>query len=214
MSDEAVRYRVTRDGAEVLRALPPGFRSADYDPPAPTITWLRGPADAGVTAALAGTAADTLTRIGLSPVEVPFAVVWSGGVPAADSTSTRLSLLTATLPSGATYTEARLTLGGARGGQVGALCGSELRAAGGQVTEQVFAVVCGDVGALVVVAPQSAIRAQVLDAAGRQVDDVVLERGAAVLPVRADAAAVRVLGSGGDVLDEQPVMGYVDLSRK
>jgi hypothetical protein len=220
--DEAVRYRVRRGGAEVVTSLPPGFRAGGYQPAAPSIGWPRGSADPSVGAALAGTAADVLTRIGLSPAEVPFAVVWSGDLPASGGPSTRLSLLTATLPSGATYTEARLTHEVDGREQVGALCGSEVRAAGAPLTAQTFAVRCDVPGvedspaaesSLVVVAPAAAVGARVLDGAGRPVSEYGLDGGAAVVPAPPGAATVQALAADGTVVDEQPLMGLVDLSR-
>jgi hypothetical protein len=212
-TDEAVRYRVTRDGAEVVTALPPGFRAGDHVPPAPTMTWLRGSADPSVDVVLVGTAMDTLTRIGLSPADVPFSVVWSDDVPGPDGPGTRLSLLTATLPSGATYTEARLTRAGLDGVQAGALCGSEPRPAGTPLLEQTFAVRCDGIG-LVVVAPPAAVRARLLEDSGRTVAEYDLDGGVAVVSPPPDGATVQTLAADGSSLAEVPVMGSIDLSRK
>jgi hypothetical protein len=223
--DEALRYRVTRMGAVVDSAMPPGYR-ADVDrfsPPEVSITWLAYPVsspDADVAAVLAETAVDTLTRIGLSPSDVPFAVLGDGNVPAPGHPPTRAYLMTALLPSGATYTEARLVreVDGRLVG--GAWCGSELRRAGRPVGDQVFAVRCDlpvdDAGAeavsrLVVVGPTSAVRARTLDADGGTLAEFDLTHGVAVVPAPDGAVAVQALAANGFTVDQQrPLMGFVD----
>jgi hypothetical protein len=212
--DEAIRYRVTRGGARVVTALPPGYRTGTYSLPGVSISWPRGPADASVTTVLAGTATDVLTRIGLSPDEVPFTAVWAGGVSPDGDGSARLFLLTATLPSGATYTEARLVVDSPAGAVAGALCGSELRAAGAPLPEQTFAVRCDDLGSFAVVGPATAKAVRVLDDAGRPVAQYDLDGGVALAPIQPGAAQVQTLAANGSVLDTVPVMGSVDLSRK
>ena len=209
--DEAIRYRVTRGGARVATALPLGHRSGDYSLPGVSISWLRGSADPDLTAALSSTAADTLTRIGLSPDEVAFTVVWSGAVPGADGT--RLSLLTATLPSGATYTEARLTQASPHGVQAGPLCGSEVRPAGTPLDQQTFAVRCDDAGVLAVVAPDTVTRVHVLDGSRNPVAVLDLDGGATLVPATAGAVTMEVPRPDG-VMEYVTPMGTVDLSRK
>ena len=224
--DEGLRYRVTRGGTEVVTALPPGFRAsvAGYTPPAISITWPGGPPDdRAADRVLTEIADEVLTRTGLSQDDVPFTVVWGGDLPAPDDRVVHVHLLTATLPSGATYTEARLSR--ETGGRVvaGAWCGSQLRPAGPPPAGQTFAVRCdvtdgdagsGEVSSLVVVAPAPAVQARVVGPDGRILAEVALSGGAAVVPAPDGAAGVRTLDASGDVLDEQPLMGFVDLSRK
>jgi hypothetical protein len=220
--DEALRYRVTRGGAVVDAALPSGYLADDdgLSPPDVSISWLREPPTGWAPGTLLiSTAYDVLSRTGLSPDEVAFEVLWAGQVPALDDPGVYLHLVTATLPSGATYTEARLGRQGAGGIVEGSWCGTQLRPAGPPPVEQTFAVRCdvpseGDPMAvessLVVVAPATAVRARALDADGRTLAEFVLTDGAAVVPAPEGAVAVQTLAADGVTLEERPLMGFVD----
>jgi hypothetical protein len=219
--DEALRYRVTRGGAVVEAALPSGYRS-DVDrltPPDVSISWLREPpAGWAPGMLLTSTAYDVLSRTGLSPDEVPFEVVWAGQVPALHDPGVYLHLVTATLPSGATHTEARLGRQGAGVVIDGSWCGTELRPAGTPTIKQTFAVRCdvpsgpeADVqSSLVVVGPSTAVRARALAADGGTLAEFDLADGVAVVPAPDGAVSVQTLAADGSTLDEQPLMGFVD----
>jgi hypothetical protein len=220
--DEALRYRLTRDGVVVGTAMPTGYR-ADVDrlsPPDVSISWLREPpAGWAPDTLLTSTAYDVLSRTGLAPDEVRFDVLWAGQVPALSDPGVYLHLVTATLPSGATYTEARLGRQGAGVVIDGAWCGTQLRPAGTPTIKQTFAVRCdvasgGDAEAvqssLVVVAPSTAVRARALGADGGTLAEFDLTDGVTVVPAPDGATAVRTLAADGSTLDEQPLMGSVD----
>jgi hypothetical protein len=220
--DEALRYRVTRGGAVVEAAMPTGYRS-DVDrltPPDVSISWLREPPTGwALDLLLTSTVSEVLSRAGLSPDEVPFEVVWAGQLPAPDDPGVYLHLVTAALPSGATYTEARLGRQAAGGFVDGSWCGTELRPAGTPTIKQTFAVRC-DVpsgpdpqavrSSLVVVGPGTAVRARALDVDGGTLADFDLADGAAVIPAPDGAVTVQTLAADGSTLAEQPLMGFVD----
>jgi hypothetical protein len=65
----------------------------------------------------------------------------------------------------------------------------------------------------VVVGPDTAVGARVLDEAGEPVSEYDLDGGVGLVPAPPGAATVQTLGADGGVRVERALMGRVDLSR-
>ncbi|MGY1842741.1 hypothetical protein [Modestobacter sp. SYSU DS0875] len=209
--DEALRYRVTRDGTAVTTAMPAASRSvgvsAADDVP---LTWLRSePGDRDPV--LTGGIDHVLEITGLPPEDLEFTVIWAGEVPASTAETAEVHLLGATLPSGAVHLEALLAAESDDGVVASTWCASDLREAGAPLAEQLFVLHCSapflqgtePVESLVLVGPPVADSARVLDDSGALVTEVPLVDGVAVVPPPADLGSVefrsrgRSLGSAG-----------------
>ncbi|MGY2081333.1 hypothetical protein [Modestobacter sp. SYSU DS0657] len=213
--DEALRYRVTRDGTAVTTAMPATSRSvgvsAAYDVP---LTWLRGePGDRDPV--LTGGIDHVLEITGLSLEDLEFTVIWSGEVPASTAETAEVHLLGATLPSGAVHLEALLAAESADGVVASTWCASDLREAGVPLAEQLFVLHCSapflqgtePVESLVLVGPPVADTARVLDGSGALVAEVPLVDGVAVVPPPADLGSVE-FRSGGRSLGSAGALGF------
>ncbi len=221
--DEALRYRVSRDGVELVTAMPTGFRSdSTWPTPDVPVEWLRGePGSAGARSVLSGAVDHVLQITGLPAEEIDVAVVWAGDVPAVTGPPGRLQLLAATLPSGAVYLEALLSQEMGEQRTTGSTwCGTDLRPAGTPLTEQLFLLDCpgssgggselGDHVALI--GPTAAASAWLLDGSGERAVEVPLTDGAAVVPAPADpatdVAAAEFLAADGTSLGRTEPVGY------
>src|SRR4051812_49455232 len=80
--DEALRYRVTRGGAEVITAMPAGHRAGDRPVPGVALDWLRGgPGSPAAAAVLTGGVGPRPRPPRLSPPPVPVPGGWGRGGP-------------------------------------------------------------------------------------------------------------------------------------
>lgn len=217
----ALRFRVLRDGAVVADGGPETTASSEPAAQVP-VEWLRGrpgSALAGAAGQVPNHAQQVLWTLGLPAGDVRFAVAWAGELPAVDDRTAAVTVLTATLPSGAVYAQADLSVtsrdltSGA-----GTWCGNDLRPAGPPVAEQTFVLRCDvtDLSAdaevlptLVVVAPPEAAVARALSADGEDLGSYVLDGGVVVAAFPGGTAAVETRTADGDVLAETPVMGQV-----
>jgi hypothetical protein len=214
----ALAYRVVRDGVPVTASGPDGTGHGVL-PPVP-VTWLRGvPEPSTATLGTPRTARDVLSTVGLRADEVEAAVVWSGRVPSPDDRAAEVVLLAVTLPSGAAYVQADVTLSGPDGSGAGTWCGTDLRPAGTPLTGQTFVLRCqlpttaGRTPAgesLVVVAPPTAAATRLLDGDGEVLGSLLLRDGVVVAEDVDGLAAVQVLAGDGTVLAEAAPMGTVD----
>ncbi|WP_164702706.1 hypothetical protein [Modestobacter sp. KNN46-3] len=218
---EALRFRVVRDGAEVVTAMPTTHRS-DWSRATPEvpIEWLRGTAGStGADAVLDRGVDDALTSTGLPPDDVAFSVVWAGDVPAPSGQTARMQLLGATLPSGAVYLTALLGRDLPDGSAVSTWCGTDLRPAAPQLAEQLFAVECSTpflegtepVDSLVIVGPSAATTAWLVDGTGSRATAQPLDGGVAVLEPFEDLTAVEFLAPDGTSLGRTEPMGHAGM---
>ncbi|WP_158548831.1 hypothetical protein [Blastococcus sp. TF02A-26] len=217
--DAALRYRVVRDGTEVLVSGPDNVgASSMLDDP--DVEWLRGEPEATAGSGTAPLRAQqVLWTLGLRPDQVRFAVVWAGAVPSPDERLAEVLLLAVTLPSGAVYLEATASLTSPDGSGGAAGCGSELRPAGPPLLERTYVLSCslpfaeGETPgrpSLVVVAPPSAATARLLDADGEVLGSYVLRDGVVVGEPVDGLATVQTLTTDGAVLAETAPMGSVE----
>ncbi|SEO94421.1 hypothetical protein [Trujillonella endophytica] len=216
----AVRYRVLRDGAEVVVSVPESFSAWGDAVVDAEVEWLRGgPEPSPGVDPVARRAQQVSWLLGLPADAVRFAVVWAGPVPSPDERRAEVSLLAATLPSGAVYLQADAMLSAQDGSVAGAGCGSALQAAGPPLAERTFVLSCslpfaegGTPGrpSLVVVAPPSATTARLLDADGEELGSSPLRDGVVVADVPAGLTTVQTLAADGTVLAETAPMGNVD----
>ncbi|MGY1745961.1 hypothetical protein [Blastococcus sp. SYSU D00695] len=206
----AVRFRVTRDGAEVATTSPDGRADPDDVAPDLAVSWRRerptpSPAD-GITDSVMRT---LLATTGLGPADVPFSVLWSGDVPAPAPRPARVAVVTGTLPSGAVWVGTSLGLAADDGSAGGTTCGSALRPASDAA--KAVAAVChvSDMTAaespvlvqLVVVGPPGAGTARLLDDDGAGIGELPLTDGVGVGPAPRGLATVELLDGQGRVLD-------------
>ncbi|SHH35161.1 hypothetical protein [Geodermatophilus nigrescens] len=214
-SDAAYRYRVERDGTEVITTMPDTPWS-QFTQPELDVAWARPqPAAAPGDQVLRAEMDALLARTGLGPDDVAFSVLWAGDVPAPTVGTARLAVFTATLPSGAVYVGTTAGVAVDRTGSAGWTCGSELRAAGDG--DRVVAAVCDVTDAsadspvlptLVVVAPAGTASARLLDTAGGVLGEVPLVDGvAAVGPPPDGLASVETLDAAGAVLERAEPLG-------
>ncbi|WP_222196136.1 hypothetical protein [Modestobacter italicus] len=222
--DEALRYRVLRDGVELVTAMPTALRSDwTWSTPDVPIEWLRGaPGSAGARSVLSGGVDHVLQITGVPADAIDFAVVWAGDVPPVAGPAGRLQLLAATLPSGAVYLEALLSQEMGDGLTTGSTwCGADLRPAGTPLSEQVFLLDCsGSSGGgaelgrhLVLIGPATAASAWLVDGSGARATEVPLTDGAAVVPApdgptADDVAAASFLAPDGSSLGRAEPLGY------
>src|SRR4051794_12187796 len=220
--DEALRYRVTRGGAEVVTAMPAGHRAGDRPVPGVPLDWLRGgPGSPAAAAVLTGGIDHVLELTGLPPDLVRFRVVWAGDVPAAAGRAGRLQLLSATLPSGAVYLEALLgpDTGGA-GATAGTWCGADLRPAGPSLSDQLFVLACSGLSGggseptdqLVLVGPPAATTARLLNGNGTELARTPLTDGVGVLRAPGDLSVVEFLAGERTSLGSAQPLGYGGLA--
>jgi hypothetical protein len=224
-SGQAIRYRVTRGGAEPF-VTSPGSAAADVvavgadaasvqpdrlrnAPPAPH-------ADSMLTAAID----EVLGWTGLHPEDVAFTVLWAGDVPAPTDDPARVTLLAATLPSGAVYLTAPIGVALGGGSVGGTTCGSALLPAGTPPPELTVALRCDatdmsadsrTISSLVVVGPRTAAAARVLDGDGQVIRELTLEDGVAAVPLPDGLVAVETQAADGTVLDRVTPLGRANL---
>jgi hypothetical protein len=222
--DQVMRYRVLRDGVEVVTdefdALgDPDFVVSPFD-----VTRLRpaappAPGDAAVDAVV-----DHLyAHLGGGPGIADFTVMWAGDVPLRTGGTGRLTVLAAQFRTlspefegGAVYLIGVLGQEGADGRITTTNCGSQIRPAGTPVDEMVVLVHCGDTGSdrdpptgtLVVVAPSTATRAQLWHD-DELIGGLPLTNGVAVVAAPAQTFTVEVLDGGGRPLDRRAPMSIV-----
>ena len=218
-SASALRYVVSR-GGETWTRTPDGSSAGDARPD-PPVTWLHPapPASPADVMAASGPAL-VLSQLGLPESDVAFTVVWAGDVPApAAEPTARVSLLAATLPSGAVYLDSSLAV--VTGDGVGGTsCGSGVRGAGPPLAEQTFALRCDAtdmsehsevLSSLVVVAPPAAVQVRALDLDGEVLADFALTDGVGVVPFPERAADVQTLSADGTVLQTTRPLTSADL---
>jgi hypothetical protein len=218
---EALRFRVLRDGAEVLTAGPAHHRSDwSWATPEVPIDWLRGsPGWTGADAVLSRGVDDALASTGLAPADVAFAVVWAGDVPGPSGQPARLQLLSATLPSGAVYLTALLGRDLPDGSVVSTWCGTGLRPADPPLAEQLFALECSTpflegsepVDSLVLIGPPTATTAWLVDGSGMRATAQPLVDGVAVLEPFEELTAVEFLAADGSSLGRTEPMGHAGM---
>ena len=218
----AVRYRVTRDGTELRTTGPDGRGRADRAAPDVPLAWWRvRPAPAPGDVMVATEVEQVLGQIGLAADEVSFAVPWAGDVPAPRDGTARVTVLAATLPSGAVYLTAPYGHALDTEGYVGgSTCGSQVVPAGAPLEQRTIALRC-DVGdgsglgddesSLVVVAPPAAASARVLDAGGAVLTDLPLTDGVAVVPFPEGTVTVEARAADGTVLAPTRPLTHADL---
>lgn len=217
----ALLYRVLRDGAVAVEGGPEGAGTFEPQSQVP-VEWLRGQPGsslAGAAGQVPNHAQQVLYALGLTADDVRFAVAWAGALPAVDDGTAAVTVLTATLPSGAVYAQADLDVRSRdlnTGG--GTWCGTELRPAGPPVAEQTFVLRCdvtdlsadsAVLPALVVVAPPEAAVARALSAGGEDLGSYVLDGGVGVAAFPEGTATVVTETAEGAVLAETAVMGQV-----
>ncbi|MGY1638815.1 hypothetical protein ACI78V_19375 [Geodermatophilus sp. SYSU D00742] len=218
--DQALRYRVTRAGQTVVRS-PDGYADPARTAPEVEPGWLRepppsAPADELVDAEVA----DVLSRTGLPAAEVRFGVLWAGDVSAADGRTGRVTLLTATLPSGAVYVSALAGVAFADGSRGGTVCGSAVLPGSTSLPEATVAVRChlptadgvpAGPGTLVVVGPERAVTAALLATGGQPLGEVALVGGIAVTSAPERVAEVRTRDAEGRTVDRVRLLGVAEL---
>ncbi|MGY1796122.1 hypothetical protein ACI796_19305 [Geodermatophilus sp. SYSU D00525] len=195
--DEALRYRVVRDGATVVTAMPMTWRPEDSTPPSPALA-------VGTDPVLDAAVDHVFVVTGLRPEEVTLDLVWSGSVPGGDGPGT-LRLLAATLPSGAAYLEATLTGSAGTGAASGTWCATDLLPAGAPVTARGFVLRCPEADGAVLIGPPGAVTARV------DGTDVPLRDRVAAVP--GDGAEVLFLAADGTVLAPAEELGFDGLER-
>jgi hypothetical protein len=213
--DRAMKYRVIR-GSTVFSDGADSYPNPDFTPPDVALGRLRpAPSPAPGDAAMVAAVDEELSRSGLVPPALSFTVLWAGDLPTTDGGSARLTLLAAEFSEGGTHVLAGLGWDSG-GGLMTRACGSEARAAGTPLDEQVFIVRCDPesgvpTNSLVVVAPPGTASARALDAGGGQLADYPLVDGVAVVPVPANLTTVEVLDAHGDAVEDLVPMGHAPL---
>ncbi len=213
-SDPAFRYRVVRNGVELV-ATGPDTRSVESQATRELdVTWLRERPPAAAGDAM-GTLemASLLARTGLPADAVPFTVLWAGDVPAPTAGTARVTVFTATFPSGAVYVGTAVGVA-LEDGSGGYTCGSQLRPAGD--SDGVVAAVCDvtDTSAdspvlpsLVVVAPPGAASVRLLDGTGGVLGESPLDDGVAVVAAPDGLASVETLDASGAGVERTAPLG-------
>ena len=218
--DTALRYRVTRDGAELTVTGPDGVPGSG--PAEVSLTWLRPPPAPAAGDAVARSEIDAmLGRTGLTSAETTFTAVWAGDVPGPHDQPARVILLAQTVPSGAVYLSGTygwpVTDGGGTGGTG---CGSQVTAAGAPLDERTFALRCDvvdgtaeaqPVSSLVVIAPPAAVSARALDAGGAVLAGFPLVDGVGVVPFPERTATIETRAADGTVLQSTRPLTCADL---
>jgi hypothetical protein len=224
-SGSALRYRVVRDGSAPYVAVPETAATDvivyGADPAAVRPTWLRPQPPAAATDAVLTTAiGEVLGWSGLPPEEITFTVLWSGAVPAPTDSAARVTLLAATLPSGAVYLSAPLAVTVAGSGIGGSTCGTALLPAGTPLAELSVALRCiatdlsvdsPQVPSVVVVGPPTATDARFLDDAGEVVLERRMRNGVAVGEFAEGVTSVETRAADGTVLARLTPLDHADL---
>ncbi|MBB3675392.1 hypothetical protein FHX36_001127 [Modestobacter versicolor] len=219
VSGTSLRYTVVR-GTESWTSSP-SWTGSDSSAPQVPVTWLRpAPAPGPVDSLAEWEPQQLLERLGLLAEEVQFSMVWAGDVPSPVERTSRVSLLAATLPSGAVYLQCSLGLDLGNGSAGGTWCGSGIRPAGTPLAEQTV-VVRSDatdmsrnsdvVSSLIVVAPPTAVAARAVDLDGAVLAGFPLVDGVAVVPFPERAATVETLAADGTVLESTRPLTMADL---
>ena len=221
LSSVSVQYRVTRNGAEVPALGPDGRGDLDRSSPRVPLTRVRptppmAPGDVMVDVH----AQSMLAQVGLPASDVPFTVPWAGDVPGPHDIAARLTVLAATLPSGAVYVDTpygyTMDVGGYVGGST---CGSELLPAGEPIEQRTVAMRCDvtdgtadgtTVSSLVVIAPATASVARAVDLDGEVLAEFALTDGVAVVAFPERTATVQTLSPGGAVLSTARTLTFAE----
>ncbi|WP_369138434.1 hypothetical protein [Modestobacter versicolor] len=205
----ALSVRVTREGREVYRS---GVDWRGADPAAASVPELSsvrpgpGTPDPQVVAAAL---TDLAVPLGVEPAALQPELLWSAGLPLTRGTGT-VAVLVARSPGGALVVTTRAGVGGS-----GVTCGTQTPAGTTEVASLTIARVCDvalpglgqtdDGRWLVVTAPPEAFSAEVLDGAGRLLDELRLTDGSAVASVPEGARTLRTRDAAGRELRETPV---------
>jgi hypothetical protein len=220
--DQALRYRVSRDGAELVTTMQWGHVAHGPVPSTVPLDWMRpAPVASPADTMLGGTVQQLLGLLGVTPASARVSVVWAGDVPApVESGTARLHLLAATLPSGAVYLQTSLAIAFPDGASGGSESGSGIRPAGTPLYELTVAVRCDAtdmsegsdvVSSLVVVAPATAVSARAVDVDGEVLAEFPLAEGVAVVPFPERATDVETLAADGTVLERTRPLTHADL---
>jgi hypothetical protein len=209
----AVSYRVTRDGALVVRATPDRTLSEAI----PDIA-LRMEATRPISEGAAGVARELaigiLTLLGRTDLDTDVAVQWAGPLPGAQPATA--AVVTVTLPNGALVVAADVRVDDPNGGYVGTSCGVEARPAGAPAEDRIYATACPSPTGfpettLVVVAPLTVASVRVYDADGDVVSEHPATDGVVTVPLPPGAAVVEGLTAGGVSLGRSDLLAQVDL---
>jgi hypothetical protein len=218
--DEALRYRVIRNGAELVTRMPDQYRADGSSSSAPSVTWLGESATWAADQLLTGGADHVLTITGLTPGQIGFGVVWAGDLPAPGGQPAQLRLMSATLPSGATYLEALYSRESSNGPS--SWCGADLRPADPPPAEQVFAVRCAgpdpsgstsSLSTLVLIAPSRATSVWLTYGSGARLEEHPLADGVAVVGAPEGVAGAEFLAADGTTVGRTDVMGIDGMER-
>ncbi|NEK58330.1 hypothetical protein GCU56_10650 [Geodermatophilus sabuli] len=216
--DQALLYRVDRDGEQWVSGAD-GHVDPSHEAPRPDVRWLRAPAPASPADVMLGSSIESvLASSGLPVDEVDFTVLWNGDVPAPGATPGRVTLLAATLPSGAVHLTAEYALAMDDGAVGGTWCGTGFRPAGPPLADQTYIVRCDAtdmsegsevVSSLIVVAPAAATTARLVDDRGGELSRHPLADGVAVVPMPdpGEFGSVEVLAADGRSLAWTKVLG-------
>jgi hypothetical protein len=218
--DQALRFRVLRDGAGLIGA-PEGYATPSRVPPTLQITQLRPPpAPALGDRAAASEMQSVLARTGLRADQVTFTVLWTGDLPAGRGATARVTVFSARLPSGAEYLDAIAGTETAPEVVSATACGSAILPARTSPDRTSVAVRCdvpdaadgsSTTGSLVVVGPAGATVARAVDAHGRRLAEFGLAGGAGATAVPAGVRSVEVRDAEGVVVARTALLGSASL---
>jgi len=220
--DQALRYRVTRNGSQVTVAAPDGVADPERGSPEVPVTWLRpAPAPAPGDATARFEVYVMLGSTGLPAADTSFTAVWAGDVPGPHDRPARVTLLAQTVPSGSVYLSGTYGYSLTDDGGIGGTgCGSELVPAGPALAERTYALRCDvvdgtieaeTVSSLVVIAPAAAVSARALDLGGAVLAEFPLIDGVGVVPFPERAATIETLAADGTVLATTRPLTSADL---
>jgi hypothetical protein len=218
-SVQALRYRVVR-GSETWTSVPESVGSGDPSTDIPAGQPSGAQPSSAMDALARSDPGSVLDQLGLSAADVDFTVVWAGDVPSPTGSPARVSVLAATLPSGAVFLQCSIAVDLGDGGAAGSWCGSDIRPAGTPLAGQTFVLridatdMSGNpdvVSSLVVIAPAGATSARAVDLGGVSLADFPLTSGVAVVPFPERAATVETLAADGSVLQTTRPMTMADL---
>ncbi|MGY1821888.1 hypothetical protein [Geodermatophilus sp. SYSU D00079] len=218
--DQALRYRVTRDGQSEVRG-PNGYADPAATPPEVDVGQLREPpAPSPVDQLVDMEVHQVLARTGLGAGEVRFEVLWAGDVPAAEERTGRVTLLSATLPSGAVYVSAVAGIAFGDGSLGGTTCGSALLPSGTSPAETTLALRCdlpsanafpAGPGTVVVVGPSAAVSAHLVATDGDELGEVALVDGVGQVEAPERVAEVETRDAAGATVARVRLLGVTDL---
>ena len=211
----ASSFRVLRDGVHVRDAVP--------DTAASQVTRSIGlrmgsTRDVGHLPGVVAqdVATSTLVQLGLTDLdaEVEITTQWAGSAPGPEGTT--VALVTVTVPSGAVVVAADVQLHLPGGGYIGSQCGLAIRPAGAAADDRVYAVSCpepesGDLGSLVVVAPQEVASVRVYGAAGKFLHEYPADDGVVAVVPPPGAAEVEAVTDSGVLLGRTAFLGQTSL---